>query len=134
MQIGIDTSVVVRILAGEPQHLAMVALEFVLRNLRTGNRILVSNLVLAETYFAFQHHYGAAKADTLDALTNFVSSPGVDVSPGALEVLQTPGLATAKPGFVDRLILSEYRLAQAEQVATFEQSAARLPKVRVLKP
>ncbi len=47
------------------------------------------------------------------------------------EVLATRGLASAKPGFVDRLIHGAYSDA-AEEMVTFEKAAAKLKSVRVL--
>jgi len=46
-------------------------------------------------------------------------------------VLAVPNLATANPGFVDRLIHAEYAISTKE-VLTFEKAAGRLPGVRVL--
>jgi len=49
----------------------------------------------------------------------------------AATVLTTPNLATAKPGFVDRLIHAD-TTRYAGELLTFETATGRLPGVRVL--
>jgi predicted nucleic acid-binding protein len=132
--VGIDTSVVVRVLTGEPRELALVALDYLLDCEKAGDRVLVSDWVVAETYYALQHHYGASKREALNALGAFLASPGIEGMGEAAAVLATPNLETAKPGFIDRVIHRNYLHSGAEEVATLERAAARLPQVRVLAP
>ena len=49
----------------------------------------------------------------------------------AAQVLATEGLASAKPGFVDRLIHGAYTDA-ADGMVTFEKAGGKLKSVRVL--
>lgn len=134
MIIGLDTSVLVRLLAGDPRDLAVEALRFLVERREAGDRLTVSELVLAETYYALQHHYGASKRNALAALREFLATSGIDGGGDVAEVLATPGLASAKPGFIDRLIHGSYLRSGAERVATFERAAAKLPAVLVLTP
>ena len=134
MIVGLDTSVLVRVLTGEHRDLALVALDYIQEHQRAGDRVLVSDWVVAEAYYALQHHYGASKKDTLDALGDFLTSPGVEGTGEVAAVLATPGLESAKPGFIDRVIHRNYLRLGAEEVATFERAAAKLPHVRVLVP
>jgi predicted nucleic acid-binding protein len=73
--VGLDTSVLVRLLTGEPRELALVALDYLQEREKAGDRVIVSDWVLAEAYYALQHHYGASKRDTLNALGDFLASP-----------------------------------------------------------
>jgi predicted nucleic-acid-binding protein len=130
--VGLDTSVLVRVLAGEPRDLALVALRYLLEREKAGDRVLVSDWVIAEAYYALQYHYGASKRDTLRALGDFLASPGVEGTGEVAAVLATPNLESAKPGFIDRVIHRNYLRSGAEEVATFEKAAAKLPHVRVL--
>ena len=52
-----------------------------------------------------------------------------DLTPGI--VLAAEGLASAKPGFVDRLIQGAY-VASGSTMATFEKASGKLKSVRVL--
>jgi predicted nucleic-acid-binding protein len=130
--VGLDTSVVVRLLIGEPDDLALSALRYLTARRRARDRVLVSDWVVAETYYALQHHYRATKRETLDALRSFLATPGIEAPGEVADVLATPDLESTKPGFIDRVIHSHYLRLGAEEVATFERSAAKLPGVRVL--
>lgn len=131
MRAGLDSSVVIRLLTGEPGDQAQRALEEFEKAIHRGDELLVSDLVVSEVYFALQHHYGVPKAEALALLAKFLKESGVHPLGAANKVLAEPDLATAKPGFVDRLIHAEYRQA-AKEILTFEKAAGRLPGVRVL--
>ncbi len=133
MTVGLDTSVVVRLLTGEPEDLAGVALRYMMNRRRTGDRLLVSDWVLAEAYYALQHHYKASKKDTLAALRSFLATPGVEGTGDVAGVIATPRLESAKPGFIDRVIHANYLRSGVEEMVTFEKAAAKLPAVRVLQ-
>ena len=127
---GIDTSVFVRLLTGDPQQ----DFEYCVGRLRAlidgqGGEVFVSNQVVGETYVAVQHHYGVSKADAraalLDALRSGLVSPlnGRSVI-AALE-------AGGGPGLFDRLIVDEYARAGLE-VLTLDRKMASLPDTRRL--
>ena len=131
MKVGLDTSVVLRLLTGEPELQARRALAELDALARSGAVPLVSDLVVSEVYFALQYHYGVPKAETLALLARFLNESGVKSLGASAAVLAVPNLATANPGFVDRLIHAEYTIS-AKEVLTFEKAAGRLPGVRVL--
>lgn len=131
MNAGLDTSVVLRLLTGTPEPLAQCALREVQRLIKQGDILFVSDLVLTEVYFALQHHYGLPKAEALALLSGFLRERGIKTMGAAVAVLATSNLATANPGFVDRLIHAEYR-RHAGEMLTFEKAAGRLPGARVL--
>ena len=56
MTFGLDTSVVLRLLTGQPQDLAAKALERYQDGIAAGDGFSVSDLVAAESYYAIQHH------------------------------------------------------------------------------
>jgi len=128
----LDTSVVMRLLTGQPLDLATAARRYMAETEKAGAKVFVSNLVVLEAYFACQHHYGMAKDTVLTGLQRLLSLPTFVVHPQLLQLLGTEGLATAKPGFLDRLIHAEATTAYLLLV-TFEKAAARLPYTQVLK-
>ena len=65
------------------------------------------------------------KAEALIALKGLLDSGDVVCLGVALEVLDTPLLAAAKPGFVDRVICRQYE-QHAGETLTFERAASRL--------
>lgn len=127
---SLDTSIVVRLLVQQPTTDYARAAVFVEKCLESKGKVFVSALVFAEAYFALQYHYGIAKRDALEMLAAFARHGDVSVAPHVLTVLTTPGLATAKPGFVDRLIHGEARAA-GHALATLERAAAKLDGVEL---
>ena len=127
--IGLDTSVVVRLLVGLPESQARAARRRLERAVETAEPVIVSDLVIAETYHALQHHYRVPKTEAQTILRRFVESGIVRLEPptssGALDV-------TAGAGLVDRLIHFRYRSLGAITL-TFErrqgslEGAVRLP-------
>lgn len=132
MTAGLDTSVLVRLLCGLPENLAVLALRYLRERRRAQDRVIVSDWVVAETYYALRYHYHVSKRDALDALRGFLETSGVESTTAVTQVLATPRLESAKPGFVDRLIHHDYRRSGAEEMATFERAADKLPGVRLL--
>lgn len=133
MKVGLDSSVVLRLLTGEPEDQATCALREMKRLLGQGDVLLISDLVVTEVYFALQHHYGVPKPEALELLSRILDEKGIQSTGAAAGILRLPNLANAKPGFVDRLIHAGYAGNSAAETIFFEKSARRLPGMRVLK-
>ena len=128
--VGLDTSVILRLLVGEPLALANRAVAELDRMRQDGKLGAVSDLVVSETYFALQYHYDVPKQVALDKLREFLESPEIAPLGESLGILQQANLAKAKPGFVDRMIHAEY-LKKASSMVTFEKASAKLPAVAI---
>ena len=131
-KMGLDSSVVLRLLMGEPEAQARVALRWLREARAAGMTLVVCDLVASEVYFALQHHFGVSKADALKHLSQFLTSGEVSADGAVASVLAMPGMATAKPGFVDRLIHAHYTDGKDAGMATFERAAQSLPGVVLL--
>ena len=131
-KMGLDSSVVLRLLVGEPESQARAALRWLREARSAGLKPVVCDLVAGEVYFALQHHYGVSKAEALRRLSQFLSGGDVTADGAAASVLAVPGLATARSGFVDRLIHAHYTGGKEAGMATFERAARTLPRVVLL--
>lgn len=131
-RVGFDTSIVLRLLIGEPAAQATKAVAMLDELRASGKKGVVSDLVVTEAYFALQYHYEVPKQLALDKLREFLESPEVETTGQALSILAQPNLSKAKPGFVDRLIHAQY-LQTASGMMTFEKAAAKLPQVTIPK-
>lgn len=127
---GIDTSVLVRLLTGDPKK----EFEYCVRRLRAlidqeGSEVFASNQVVGEAYVAVQHDYGvskpAARASLLDVLRSGLVSPLNGRS--VFEALEDSGGA----GLVDRLIADDYSRVGIG-VLTLDRRMAVLTDVRRL--
>lgn len=133
MPVGLDTSVLMRLLLALPADQAATALTFVKEARLAGKRVVVSDLVVSEAYFALHHHYGVPKHEAVAQLLEALRSGLVEPADGPeiLSALEVSRRSPAKPGFVDRLIRAQYD-RQSAGMATFERAAARLPGTTVL--
>lgn len=133
IDIGLDTSVVLRLLVGEPAEQSKAAVEAILKARRSGTRVMVSDLVVMEAYFALQAFYQVPKKTALQSLSRMFESGDVQSEPGgcADTVLNECLKSSSKPGFVDRMIHAQYGRHGA-RLTTFEKASGKLPDAEVL--
>ena len=105
---GLDTSVIVRIISGLPEGSAEKVGQRIAADIAGGDVFTVSALVLSEAYFALQHHYAFTKEEALQSLIAFSRTDGIKIPDSLKSILQSANLAKSNPGFVDRMIVSEY--------------------------
>jgi predicted nucleic-acid-binding protein len=125
MSLGIDTSVLVRLLVGEPADLTEKAHRRLLEAHRQREAVVVSDLAIAEAYYALKYHYAIDPADIRQAVLTMLTSGLVRPEGGsaALTVLQST--AGGKAGFVDRLIHARYQL-DGMTTLTLDKTQAKL--------
>lgn len=131
MTFGLDTSVVLRLLTGQPQDLAARALTRYQDGIAAGDDFCVSDVVAAEAYFALQQHYRKTKEEALEALRGFSSGEGISFSQNFAASINTPNIHKANPGFVDRMLVSGYR-EQGQITLSCEKSFRRLADTEVI--
>ena len=127
---GIDTSVLVRLLTGDPPaefNRCAVALRDLIET--EDAVILASNQVIAEAYIVVQHHYGVSRADARAGLLDVLRS-GL-VAPANGRPVLTAIEAPRSPGLMDRLIANDYRDLGIEAL-TLDRRMASLPGARLL--
>ena len=130
MSTGLDTSVVLRLLIGEPKVQAAAARAFIERATSSGDGPpAVSDLVVAESYHALVHHYRVPHPEAVHALQRLVSGAQVRATGAARQVLDAN--VKTESGFVDRLIHADYD-AVGLATATFDRRMARLHDARLL--
>lgn len=124
MAIALDTSVVLRLLIGEPRLQMQVARRRIERALVAGEKVVLTDLVVAEAFHALRHHYGVPETVALGRLRDLLSAGIVHLDPaGAGDAL---GQGTrGQAGVVDRLIVARHR-ALGATTATFDRRQARL--------
>ena len=131
MTFGLDTSVVLRLLTGQPQELAARALARYQDGIAAGDDFCVSDVVAAEAYFALQQHYRKTKEEALEALRGFSSGEGISFSQNFAASINTPNIHKANPGFVDRMLVSGYR-EKGQITLSCEKSFKRLADTEVI--
>lgn len=127
MTFGLDTSVVVRLLVGEPAQEAEAARR-VLDELPRGS-LVISDIVVGEAYFALRNHYVVPHARAVAALSALLSDGRFRTAGVAKQVLEQMPARETGVGLMDRLIHGGY---EQEDIAllTFDRAASRLPGAR----
>lgn len=122
MSLGLDTSVVLRLLTGEPTSEARLARARIERAHATRESIVVTDLVLAEAFFALHHHYGISKEEARSHLRRMTGAGVVTVSPAEAEwaLRESSGA-----GLADRLIHARHR-SEGAVTLTFDKKMAAL--------
>ena len=127
---GIDTSILVRLLTGDPEaEFARCARGLTRLIEEDGAEIFASNQVIGEAYVAVQHHYGVSKADCRAGLEDVLRS-GLVNPLGGDGTLAAVG-QTGGAGLLDRLIAADYARADLK-VLTLDRKMAHLPNARRL--
>jgi predicted nucleic acid-binding protein len=126
---GIDTSILVRLLTGDPEDSFNSVVRALTSLIDDGAEVFVSNQVIGEAYIALQHHYGISKASARLALATVLTSGLVapQNGAGALTAVQ----ATTGCGLLDRLIADDYHRAEMVTL-TLDRKMAALTDVRRL--
>ena len=128
-RIGIDTSVLVRLITGSPPDVYTYCVKRLHELVMGGAEVFVSNQVIGEAYIAVQYHYKVSKADARTELLNVFRSGLVTPLNGqtAIEALSDP----SGPGLLDRLIANDYSQAGLKTL-TLDRRMASLPTVSLL--
>ena len=128
-RIGIDTSVLVRLITGSPPAVYSSCVERLSALAKGGAEVFASNQVVGEAFMAVQHHYGVSQADARAELLNVFRSGLVAPLSGnaVIEALSAPG----GPGLFDRLIANDYSRAGLKTL-TLDRQMASLPDTDIL--
>ncbi|MBI4309168.1 MAG: PIN domain-containing protein [Candidatus Omnitrophica bacterium] len=129
--IGLDTTVVLRLLTAEPQKQFEKARKFIEEQLAGNKKLFISDLVVAETYFALHYHYKVPKPEAIAQLDGLLSSGIIHAVQGGVCQKVLKESLNHKAGFVDQIIHGQYCLL-TEEIASFDKSMGRLPKVIAL--
>ena len=126
---GIDTSILVRLLTGDPSADFEYCVSTMSALVEEGGEIFASNQVIGEACVAVQHHYGVSKVDARMSLVDVLRS-GLVAPLNGRSVIATLE-ASGGPGVFDRLIADGYSRAGLE-VLTLDRKMAGLAVARRL--
>ena len=132
MLYGLDTSALVRIITAKPPELAAKVAKRIAEIIAGGDTCLVSDIVVAETYYALQYHYGFTKADAISDLRQIAETVGFEFSAFAKAALSLPRADVASPGVVDRMLAGEYLSRDATTISC-ERDFRRLRRTEVIR-
>ena len=128
MKVAVDTSVVVRLLVGEPQGQFAKAKKLLENLFARGERACVSDLVCAEAYFALRHHYGLPEIEAGRLLHSLLRAAVIAAEPPGLDEIFT---GSSSAGVVDRMIVLRHN-ALGLQTLTCDRGQAKLDNASLI--
>jgi predicted nucleic-acid-binding protein len=131
VSLGLDTSVLVRLLIGEPVPMAEKAQKRLLEAHRVREAVVVSDLVVAEAYHALKYHYEFAPAEIRHGLLAMLTSGMVQPEPGSAVLAVLQAKEAGKAGFVDRLIHAHYG-TDGKTTLTFDKAQSKFGKTELI--
>ena len=131
MNAGLDTTVLVRIIAGLPEDQAEKAALRLGAIIGEGGVCEVSDIAVVEAYYALQKFYGMTKEETIGHLRRLSTTPGFRFSREVSAVLQTPHLERVNPGFIDRVLAMGYHSRKLTTLSC-EKAFKKLPDAEVI--
>jgi predicted nucleic-acid-binding protein len=122
MSLGLDTTVVLRLLTGQPAAEAEAAKKRLEQAVADQEEVVATDLVLAEAYFALQYHYGTSKDEARHRILSMLRSNVILASPR--EAIRAFVKAQGA-GVVDRLIHERHRCSNTVTL-TFDRKMGAL--------
>lgn len=124
--LGLDTNVLVRFLVQDDLAQFKRARRLLAREVRRGEPVFISLLVLLETEWVLRSRYGLGKQAIADALSELLGAAELrfDCEPALEEALYL--WKDSPADFADCLIGAHHRRAGCSATATFDARAAKL--------
>lgn len=125
--LGVDTNVLVRFLVRDDEAQFEKARKLIKREVATGRRVFVSQLVLLETEWVLRSRYSLPKSQIIEAISGLLDASDVrfEDEPAIEEALfiwkDTPA------DFADCLIGTQNQRLGCRATATFDVKASKLP-------
>jgi len=125
--LGIDTNVLIRFLVRDDQTQFEKARKLSKREVSSGRRVFINQLVLLETEWVLRSRYGLAKTQMLETISGLLDAPDVQLEdePSIEEAVFV--WRDANADFADCLIGARNRRLGCKATATFDTKALKLP-------
>ncbi len=125
--IGIDTHVLVRFLLRDEETQFQKANKLIQREVKGGQGVLVSQLVLLETEWVLRSRYDFSKGQILEVIASLLDTVGIHTEDRQSVEEAIHHWKEASVDFADCLIAARNRRFGCSATATFDASADKLP-------
>jgi predicted nucleic-acid-binding protein len=124
--LGIDTNVLIRFLVRDDQTQFEKARKLLKREVSSGRRVFINQLVLLETEWVLRSRYGLAKTQMLETISGLLDAPDVQLEdePAVEEALFI--WRDANADFADCLIGARNRRFGCRATVSFDTKASKL--------
>lgn len=126
----VDTNVLVRHLTGDPPEMAARATAY----LQTQTRLLLTDLVAAETVYVLESFYEAPRPQVAQAVRSLVAFSAVMCVDPAVLLRAAEVYETARIDFAEAYLVACAESTGVARVASFDRSLDRVPSIQRVEP
>jgi predicted nucleic acid-binding protein len=126
----VDSNILVRHLTGDPPDQAEHATEF----LRSGDRLIVVDLVVAEVVYVLEFVYAVEREQVAEFVRAVIAFPAVVVPDEALLLRALEIYEQHRIHFAESYLAACAEISGVGVVASFDRDIERVPTVRRLEP
>jgi predicted nucleic-acid-binding protein len=125
--LGIDTNVLVRFLVRDEEAQFEKARKLLKRELATGKRVFINQLVLLETEWVLRSRYGLSKTQLIETISGLLDALDVQFEDESAVEEALFIWKDSAADFADCLISARNRRLGCRSTATFDAKASKLP-------
>jgi predicted nucleic-acid-binding protein len=125
--LGIDTNVLVRFLVRDEEAQFEKARKLLKRELATGKRVFINQLVLLETEWVLRSRYGLSKTQLIETISGLLDALDVQFEDESAVEEALFIWRDSAADFADCLISARNRRLGCRSTATFDAKASKLP-------
>lgn len=126
----LDTNVIVRHLTGDPTAMARRATEF----LATEPRLLLADLIVAETVYVLESFYEAPRRQVAEAIRSLMALDSVSTVDTALLLRAIEVYETSRIDFAESYLVACAESTGVGRIASFDRSIDRVTTVARIEP
>jgi len=126
----VDTNILVRHLTGDPPGLAARATAY----LRSAERLLLADLIVAETVYVLESFYRAPREQVAEAMRSLIAFDCIDCVDQALLLRAIQVYELDRIDFAESYLVACAESAAIRRVVSFDQSIDRVNTITRIEP
>lgn len=126
----VDTNILVRHLTGDPPGLAARATAY----LRDAERLLLTDLIVAETVYALESFYGAPREQVAEAIRSLIAFDPIDCADPALLLRAVQVYELDRIDFAESYLVACAESSAVRRIVSFDRSIDRVKTIRRIEP
>lgn len=126
----VDTNILLRHLTGDPPDLAARATEY----LRSAERLLLADLIVAETVYVLESFYRAPREQVAEAMRSLIAFDSIDCVDPALLLRAIQVYELDRIDFADSYLVACAESSAIRQVVSFDRSIDRVKTIKRIEP
>jgi predicted nucleic acid-binding protein len=126
----VDTNILVRHLTGDPPEIAQRATRY----LGTGRRLLLVDLIVAETVYVLESFYESPRSQVAEAIRSLIAFDSIMCVDPALLLRAVEVYETDRLDFAEAYLVASAESTEVFRVASFDGAIDRIETVERVEP